>query len=462
MLNVYSPHNRSLIKTIPTVGNDEIEKALQLADKLYQDRSSWLPAHRRIDILNKLAGIMQDRSEELIIIAAQEGGKPYMDSKVEVLRAINGVKLAAEHIGHLKGQQIPMGLTKASENRIAFTRLEPIGVVASISAFNHPLNLIIHQTVTAIAAGCPVIVKPARSTPLSCLSFADMLNEAGLPEAWCQVVICGHEEAEKLATDRRVKYLSFIGSAKVGWDLRSKLAPGTHCAMEHGGAAPVIVEPDADIKEMLPALVKGGFYHAGQVCVSVQKIYVHESICSDVTEKMAEMANDLIVGDPLNPKTEIGPLIEPAEIKRVENWVNEAVSQGAELICGGKRISETYFQATILLNPPESSRVSTQEIFGPVVCIYSYSNREGAIQRANSLPFCFQAAVFTKNIDIALDTADKLNAMAVMINDHTAFRVDWMPFGGSDDSGIGVGGIPYTMREMCREKMTVIKSSKLP
>ncbi len=462
MLNIYSPYDRSLIKVIPQAGIDEVEQALQLAHKLYLDRSNWLPAHRRIDILEKLAGIMQNRMAELTKTAAQEGGKPYMDSEVEVLRAIKGVKLAAENISQLKGQQIPMGLTKASQNRIAFTRLEPIGVVASISAFNHPLNLIVHQTVTAIAAGCPVIVKPAKSTPLSCLAFVNILHEAGLPEGWCQVLICDHEAAEKLATDRRVKYLSFIGSAKVGWYLRSKLAPGTHCAMEHGGAAPVIVEPDADINEMLPALVKGGFYHAGQVCVSVQKIYIHDSICSEVAQKMGEMVSNLIVGDPLDPLTEVGPLIEPSEVDRVEDWVNQAVSEGAKLVCGGKRISETCFQPTILFDPSERSKVSTKEIFGPVVCIYSYTDRDQAIHRANALPFCFQSAVFTKDIDIALDTAEKLNSMAVMINDHTAFRVDWMPFGGSDDSGIGVGGIPYTMREMCREKMTVIKSKKLP
>jgi len=462
MLKVYSPYDRSVIDSIPMVDEQAVEKALEKANNLYLDRSNLLAAHQRIDILEKVSRIMHERSESLIKIAAREGGKPYMDSKVEVVRAINGVKIAISYIGQLKGQQIPMGLTRASQSRIAFTKLEPIGVVASISAFNHPLNLIIHQTVTAIAAGCPVIVKPAKSTPLSCLAFADILKEAGLPDGWCQVMICGHQEAEKLASDKRVKYLSFIGSASVGWYLRSKLAPGTHCAMEHGGAAPVIVEPDADISEMIPALVKGGFYHAGQVCVSVQKVYVHESLCNEVTEKMGDMAKKLIVGDPLDPNTEVGPLIETEENDRLEEWINEALSEGAKLVCGGSKLSATCFEPTILLNPSENSKVSTMEIFGPVVCIYSYAERSQAIEKANTLPFCFQAAVFTRNIDIALDTAEKLNAMTVMINDHTAFRVDWMPFGGSDESGIGVGGIPYTMREMSREKLTVIKNNLLP
>ncbi len=203
---------------------------LQLLMRLFQDQSKWIPAHERIAILERPAEIMKTRIEELTITAAKEGGKPFNDSKVEVLRAINGVKIAAEHIGQLKGEQIPMGLTKASEGRIAFTSREPIGVVSSISAFNHPLNLIIHQSVTAIAAGCPVIIKPALATPLSCLAFVEILSEAGLPKGWCQSIVCENEAAEKLVTDARVNYFSFIGSAKVGWFLRSKLSPGTRCA----------------------------------------------------------------------------------------------------------------------------------------------------------------------------------------------------------------------------------------
>jgi acyl-CoA reductase-like NAD-dependent aldehyde dehydrogenase len=461
MLKVLSPFDQSLIKEIPFVGKEEVEKALATAYALFQNQSSWIPAHERIAILERTVEIMKTRMEELTKIAAQEGGKPYQDSKVEVLRAINGVKLAAEHIAHLKGEQIPMGLTKASENRIAFTTREPIGVVSSISAFNHPLNLIIHQSVTAIAAGCPVIIKPALTTPLSCLVFVEILSEAGLPEGWCQAIICENEAAEQLVTDSRVNYFSFIGSAKVGWYLRSKLSAGTRCALEHGGAAPVIVEKDADFDQMLPALLKGGFYHAGQVCVSVQRVFAHESICDDLANKLADMARNLVVGDQMNEETEVGPLILPREVDRVEEWVNEAIEGGAKLLCGGKRISDSCYEPTVLLNPPLNVRVSTSEIFGPVVCVYSFTDRAQAIEIANSLDVHFQAAVFTKNLDVALECVKKLNATAVMVNDHTAFRVDWMPFGGRDSSGIGMGGIQYTMHEMTREKLMVIKSDML-
>ncbi|PSL07262.1 aldehyde dehydrogenase family protein [Cecembia rubra] len=460
-LKVFSPFDKSLIKEIPMAGEKEVENALQKAYALFLDRKQWIPAYKRIEILEKVQKLMESRVESLTKTAAAEGGKPYLDSKVEVLRAINGVKIAAEEIGRLTGKQIPMGLTQASVNRIAFTTREPIGVVASISAFNHPLNLIVHQTVTAFAAGCPVIVKPASTTPLSCLSFVGLLKEAGVPEDWVQALIIDNEEAEKLVTDKRVNYLSFIGSAKIGWYLKSKLAPGTRCALEHGGAAPVIVEADAQLNEMIPALVKGGFYHAGQVCVSVQKVFVHESLARKVAGEMAKLAEKLIVGNPLDEKTEVGPLILPKEVDRVEDWVNEAKKNGGEILCGGKRLSDTCYEPTVIYNPPQNVKVSQEEIFGPVVCVYPYREREKAIEQANSLPYHFQAAVFTKDLDIALDTVQKLNATAVMVNDHTAFRVDWMPFGGRDASGEGLGGIPYSMHEMTREKLMVVKSKHL-
>ncbi|MEJ7585943.1 MAG: aldehyde dehydrogenase family protein [Ferruginibacter sp.] len=461
MLQIRAPYDQHLIKEIALQGKEEAELALATAYNLFNDRSKWLAPWERIAILEKVISIMKTRVPALATMAAEEGGKPFTDSKIEVERAINGVKLAAEYVSRLNGEQIPMGLNEASQNRIAFTTREPIGVVFAICAFNHPLNLVIHQTVTAIASGCPVIIKPASGTPLSCLNFVAILQEAGLPEGWCQAIICPNEVAEEIVADARVNYFSFIGSAKVGWNLRSKLAPGTRCSLEHGGAAPVIVEKDADMDELLPALLKGGFYHAGQVCVSVQRVFIHEDICQIVAARLAGLAKKLIVGDPLDEKTEVGPLISPAEVDRVEDWVNEATEKGALLLCGGKRISATCYEPTVLLNPAADARVSNLEIFGPVVCIYPYDNLQTAIKTANSLNLHFQAAIFTKNLDVALDCVNKLNATAVMVNDHTAFRVDWMPFGGRDVSGIGMGGIPYTMREMTREKLMIIKSPTL-
>ena len=461
MLKILSPYDQSLIKEIPLDGKDAVNQTIKIAHDLFQDIPNWLPAYQRINILEKTIQLMKERKSELIEIAAKEGGKPYNDTIVEVDRAINGVKLAAEGISYIKGEQIPMELTKSSEGRIAFTSREPIGVVAAISAFNHPLNLIIHQTVTAIAVGCPIIIKPALTTPLSCLAFVEMLQEAGLPKGWCQAVICDNEDAQQLVTDKRINFFSFIGSAKVGWYLRSKLSPGTRCALEHGGVAPVIVEKDADFNEMIPALLKGGFYHAGQVCVSVQRVFVNEEIAEKLALLLAEGASNLIVGDQMNRNTEVGPLILPREVDRVEQWVNEAIEAGTKVLCGGKRISDSCYEPTVLFNPPMDSKVSTLEVFGPVVCVYSVKTNDEAILKANSLDVHFQASIFTKNLDVALSSVKKINATAVMVNDHTAFRVDWMPFGGRDSAGIGIGGIQYSMKEMTREKLMVIKTKSL-
>jgi acyl-CoA reductase-like NAD-dependent aldehyde dehydrogenase len=252
--------------------------------------------------------------------------------------------------------------------------------------------------------------------------------------------------------------MSFIGSAGIGWYLASKLSTGTRYALEHGGVAPVIVEPDTDFKEAIPALIKGGFYHAGQVCVSVQKIFIHSSVSDGFIEECVKGVKQLKTGDPLDAETDVGPIIVKEEIDRVEEWVKKAAQSGGKILCGGNRISDSLYEPTVILNPSEDTEVSKEEVFGPVVCIYDYDDVDEAIARANSLPFAFQASVFTKNVDTALKCAREIRAATVMVNDHTAFRVDWMPFGGWDDSGVGVGGIPYSMHEMTREKLIVFKS----
>lgn len=458
-VKVTSPYDGHLIKEIELNDWSKIDAMLAKAKHLADDRRQCLPGPERIKILEKTALLVEERIEDYARQAAEEGGKPLIDSRVELIRAVSGIREAARSLNHLTGREIPMNLNAESLNRIAYTFREPIGVVVAVSAFNHPFNLIVHQVIPAVAVGCPVIVKPAAATPISCFNLLDCLYEAGLPKEWAQSAMCGREDAEKLVTDPRVAFLTFIGSAKVGWMLKSKVHPGVRCALEHGGAAPVIVEPDADIDEMLPLLTKGGFYHAGQVCVSVQRVFVHESIVDNVSKGLVDLAQKLIVGDPLNAKTEVGPLISEREVDRVDQWVQEAKNGGAEVLVGGKKIGTTCYEPTILLNPPKDAKVSTEEIFGPVVCIYSYKDRDDAIKQANDVPFSFQASVFTKNLDVALDTMKRLEALAVMINDHTAFRVDWMPFGGRKQSGLGIGGIVPAMEEMTEEKMFVIKSS---
>ncbi|MEP7261619.1 MAG: aldehyde dehydrogenase family protein [Usitatibacter sp.] len=456
--DVFSPYDGSVIGSVDYSDAAEVEAALSTAYRLHRDRSSWIPVARRIEILRRAAQIMEERWESLALEAAREGGKPLPDSRAEVRRAIDGMASCSELLRTEAGHVIPMAINASSRDRIAFTQREPIGVVTAVSAFNHPVNLIVHQVAPALAAGCPFIVKPSADTPLSCFRFVAILHEAGLPPEWGQAVMAERELAENLVTDPRVGFFSFVGSARVGWSLRSKLAPGARCSLEHGGAAPVIVAADANLDHALPSLLKGGFYHAGQVCVSVQRVYAHRSILTELASRLAELASKLRVGDPTLAETEVGPLIRAGEVKRVGEWVDEAVARGARLLCGGKPLANNCYAPTVLLDPPDDCRVSKDEVFGPVVCVYPYDDMDNAIARANALPWSFQAAVFTRDLDTAMAAFHKLDASAVMVNDHTAFRVDWMPFAGLRQSGLGVGGIPYTFRDMQVDKMCVINS----
>lgn len=459
---VFSPYDRSPVATFAVAGADVIETALTTAFALFRDKHKWLEPGERIAILRKLADRMDDEVDQLAMTIAREGGKPLVDARAEAIRAADSVRACVDVLRTQHGSEIPMRLNAASSHHMAYTSLEPAGPVVAISAFNHPLNLIVHQVATAIAAGCPVIAKPAERTPVSCFEFVKMLHDAGLPDGWCQVVVpTDHKLSERLATDPRVAFLTFIGSAKVGWMLRSKLPPGTRCALEHGGAAPVIVAEDADVEKMLPMLVKGAFYHAGQVCVSIQRIFAHRSIAKQLADELATRAKQLRVGDPTSADTDVGPLIAKSEVDRIDEWVREARAGGATVLCGGKRISDTCYQCTVLYEPPRDARVSTMEVFGPVVCVYAYDDMDEAIDRANSLPFSFQSAICTRSLDTALRAFRRLDATAVLVNESTTFRVDWMPFAGLRTSGLGTGGIGYSIRDMQVEKMLVIKSAEL-
>ncbi len=459
---VTAPFDNAEIATIDTGDERHVETALATAYQLFRDRDGWLALHERITILERAAALMKDQHEYLAVEAAREGGKPLIDSRVEVTRAIDSVRLCAETLKADQGRVIPMGMLPSSQHRLALTQKEPIGVVVAVSAFNHPLNLIAHQAAAAVAAGCPTIVKPADDTPLSCLRFIKILHEAGLPPAWCQVLIADSiPVAEALVTDSRVGFFSFIGSAKVGWMLRSRLAPGVRCALEHGGAAPLILAEDADEQLAVPAILKGGFYHAGQVCVSVQRVFVPAASAREFSEQLADGAANLRVGDPTLEDTEVGPLIRHREVERVHEWVQEAVAAGAELMCGGEPLADSLYACTVLLDPPQDAKVSQLEIFGPVVCVYGYESLDAAMDIANNLPVSFQGAVFTQDLDTALRVFKRLDASAVMVNDHTAFRIDGMPFAGLRQSGLRTGGIPYTMHDMQVDKMLVIKSSEL-
>ena len=462
LLTVTSPFDGATVGTAPLSSPAEVENALATAHALFRDRRRWLPKTERLAILRRATALLAERREAIARQAAHEGGKPLKDSLTEVDRGIDGLHSCIEVLRTEAGRVVPMGLNATSAGRVAFSQHEPIGVVVAVSAFNHPFNLVVHQVAPAVAVGAPVIVKPAAATPLSCIAFLQALYDAGLPHEWAQMVLpVEHAVSTRMVADERVGFFSFIGSAAVGWMLRSKLAPGARCALEHGGVAPVLVAADADLAMAAPRIGRGAFWHAGQACVGVQKVFCHRSVAGEMAERLAEHARAMVVGDPLLPTADVGPLISHKEADRVQSWVQAAVQGGARLVAGGGRLSASCLDNTVLLEPPADADVSRKEVFGPVVCVYAFDDIDQAIAEANALPYAFQAAVFTRSLDTAMHAYRHLDGTAVMVNENTLFRVDWMPFAGARASGHGVGGIPFTMHEMQTEKMMVWRSDAL-
>lgn len=455
-LEVRSPYDAEVVGEVELAAAEDLEQALDQARALFQARAG-LPLHERTAVLRRAAALLTAQAEALAALIAAEGGKPLVDARVEVARACAGMEEVAGDVERLAGEQIPMTATAPALGRWAFSVREPIGVVGAISAFNHPLNLIVHQVAPAVAAGCPVIVKPALETPLSAYACAEALQRAGLPPGWVTVLPCSNELAEQLASDARLAYLSFIGSARVGWHLRSRLAPGVRVGLEHGGAAPVIVDASARLEQVLPPLVKAAYYHAGQVCVSAQRVYVHRSRLEELLARLEPVVGALRVGDPRRDTTEVGPLIRAREVERVHAVVTQALEAGARLGVGGRALPNQSYAPTLLVEPPDDARVMVEEVFGPVLALTAFDELEHAIARANATRWAFQAAIFTQDLDRALAAASGLDAATVLINEHTAFRVDWMPFGGRRESGLGVGGLPYSLRELTQPKLVVLR-----
>jgi acyl-CoA reductase-like NAD-dependent aldehyde dehydrogenase len=455
---ILSPWNRERISVVGYMNEAQAFENLDTAERAH--RFMHRPkTHERIAILKRAAQILRDREEVFADLIAWEGGKPLKDARMEVARALVSLDWAAAEAGRIAGHEIPMRATAAASGRIAFTYPEPIGVVYAISAFNHPLNLIVHQVAPAIAVGCPVLVKPASETPLSCLHFLDCLFEAGLPPEMCLPLVCDDVVAEKIAKSKLISFLSFIGSAKVGWHLRSILAPGVRFSLEHGGSAPVLIDHGADLDRAIPSVLRGAYYHSGQVCVSTQRLFVHDSILFEFEKRFVEQIKRLKIGDPRDPATDCGPLIRSRDLRRVEERVRTAVSTGATLLIGGNRVADVAFEPTLLRDVQRTDAIVREEIFGPVAVLEGFRDLESAIDAANGVEWSFQAGFFGGDLDRALCAARGLRASAVFINDASTFRVDWMPFRGDGPSGFGTGGIPYSMKDMITEKMVAFHSN---
>ena len=458
-MEIISPFNGEVVGKVEKADAAAIEQALQNAQEKFENIMKKMPAHKRADILYAVSEKILTQVEELALLIAKEGGKPFTDAKIEVVRAANTIKTCGDEALQLNGEQITMDRSAAGENHTAFTIRQGLGPVLAVSAFNHPLNLICHQVGTAIAAGCTVIVKPASATPLSCLTLIKFFQDVGLEDGIINVVTAGGRDMDQLVSDGRIRFLSFIGGADVGWELRKKIAPGVGIALEHGGTGTAIVDDTADLDNAVASIVKGAFYHAGQVCVSTQRVIAHENIYDELLQRLKEAIQKLQVGDPTDPKTEIGPLINPKEIDRIENIINKAVKQGAEVVLGAKKLDNNCLEATLITNVNTEMDIVNTEVFGPVLTLSSYSCLKQTVRELNNSNFSFQSAIYSKNIDRAMYVAKELESKAVIINNTTAFRTDWMPFAASKHSGMGTGGVKYSIEDLTEEKLIVIKSN---
>jgi acyl-CoA reductase-like NAD-dependent aldehyde dehydrogenase len=460
-IKVTNPYDGSRLAELSSHSDGNCFAALEAAFQSHRRLRNGPPLYERRRVLESALSTLEQQSEHLAVQATAEGGKPIADSRIEISRGLEGIREAVRVLSSKTTAPVPMGFTQSSANHRSHFRHEPVGPVLGISAFNHPFNLIIHQVIPAVAAGCPVLIKPSLETPLSCLAIVNALHQAGLEEDRCRTVLCSNETTAKLASDARASFVSFVGSSEVGWKIRAALAPGSTCTLEHGGAAPVIIAPDFNFKDCTEscaaALARASFYHAGQVCISAQRIYVPKRGLENFLSEFVTATQKLDCGDPMDTRTVVGPLIRPTELTRIEQWVREAITEGAHCLFGGHPITDSVYSPTILLNPSPHSKVSQREVFGPVVCVYSYDDLATAIESANSLPYAFHASVYTPNLATADSVVDALDATCVLINEHPAFRVDWMPFGGRRQSGMGMGGIGHSISDMTLNKLVIQK-----
>lgn len=455
-LEVTNPSGGELIKRLICDTAQTVEEKIQLCHQQHLDIKSRLPVAQRIKILEEVLNKILHHQTELAMLIAIEGGKPLADALVEVERASFGIKLA---IGYLLSEGVtttPIN-TYAAANKYEMTVThQPIGPVIAISAFNHPLNLVTHQIVSAFSAGCPCIIKPAAETPLSCIKLVELFMQSGTPPGWIDYVITTNNGlAERMVTDPRFAFFSFIGSAKVGWYLRSKLPPGTRCALEHGGIAPAFVDESADMEAAITSLVKGAYYHAGQVCVSTQRIFIAKPIFQQFKQAFCEEVSQLVVGDANNHSTQVGPLIRASEVERIDSWVKEAQQMGAEISAGGKPISGQYYAPTVLSNAPTIATINRQEAFGPVCSLMPYSDLDAQISSLNNEPYSFHSAVFSDSQKVIQQLYAHLQTGCLMVNEHTAFRHDAMTFAGLKQSGLGAGGMPKSIHHMQVEKLKI-------
>jgi acyl-CoA reductase-like NAD-dependent aldehyde dehydrogenase len=450
---VRSPYDDSLVDEIGVPTAADVEEALAAAASTFEE-SRRLPIHARSEALDHISARLKETIEQNAGLIAREGGKPLKWATVEATRAVSTFRWASEVIRHGEDELMRLDTEASLGSRVGLLRRFPVGPVLGITPFNFPLNLVAHKVAPALAVGAPIVVKPASATPVGALRLAEIFAETDLPKAMYQVLPVRSSVADGMARDERFKKISFTGSSDIGWYLKG-LDPKKRVTLELGGNAGVIVHSDADLDLAAQRVAFGGYYQAGQSCISVQRVLVQSEVYEDFANRLVKQVESLKVGDPMDPTVDVGPVIQRSEVERIDAWVKEAVSQGATVLTGGEG-DGPFYQPTLIADVDPEMKVCREEIFGPVVTISPYQTFEEAIGVVNDSRFGLQAGVFTNDINRAFEAHRAIEVGGVIVNDVSAFRADQMPYGGSKDSGFGREGLRFAMEEMTEPRIMVL------
>ncbi|WP_232334039.1 MULTISPECIES: aldehyde dehydrogenase family protein [Thermoactinomyces] len=457
-IEVRNPQDDSLISTVPAATKEDALYAVEQA-KEGADIIARMPVHERMAVLNRAADWIDEHRETYARTIALEGSKTIREARKEVARCIETIRISAEEARRIHGETIPFDQMPGSENRVGYYYRFPVGVIAAITPFNDPLNLVAHKVGPAIAGGNAIIVKPTSVTPLSAILLAEAFDKAGLPPKVLSVITGSAKDVgQTLVTHPDVRMVSFTGGLSTGEKI-ARQAGLKKISMELGSNSPVIVLKDADLDEAVASCVSGAFWAAGQNCLGVQRIYIEEAVFEEFKDQFTAKTQKYRVGDKLSELTDMGPMINEKEARRVESWVNEAVEKGASLLCGGKR-DGAFYQPTVLTNLPEDCTLAREEVFGPVVILYPVPDLETAIFEANQVNYGLQAGIFTKDLEKAYRAIREVDVGGIMINDSSDYRIDGMPFGGVKGSGLGREGVRFALEEMTEIKVVCFKLAK--
>jgi len=455
-VEIRSPYDQQVVGVVSYASARDVEEAIARAASAFET-TRRLPSYARAEVCRRVASELTARKEELAELITLEAGKPIRDARTEVTRAITTFTVAAEEAKRMGGELLPLDWLSGSENRWAIVRRFPIGPILGITPFNFPLNLVAHKVAPALASGNPIIIKPAPQTPLSALRLGEIVHHAGWPDGGISVLPCSNDVAGQMLADERIRMLSFTGSAEVGWMLKARV-PKKKVVLELGGNAAVIVHEDADLDYAARRSVQGGFGYAGQTCISVQRIYVHESVAEPFLTRVLDGVRNLIVGDPREETTDVGPMISVTAAERAERWIQEAVEAGAKVLVGGER-SGAFLMPTVLTDVTPEMKVSCEEVFAPVVVVSRYADFEEAIRQVNASRYGLQAGVFTRDVKRIFRAYEAIDVGGLIINDVPTYRADHMPYGGVKESGFGREGVRYAIEEMTEPRILVMNLS---